>query len=48
MPRRKRKINWGAVAAVIQIAVGLIEIGLIVTQCICGDEEEEANTNPEP
>jgi hypothetical protein len=37
----KRKINWGIIAGVIQIAMGLIEIAVIIAQCITSKDENE-------
>jgi hypothetical protein len=41
----KRRINWELTAGVIQILVGLIEIGIIVAQCITSREEDEEEQN---
>lgn len=49
MPRRKRKINWDAVAGAVQILVVLIEIGIVIVQCITNNnnEIEEENNKDE-
>jgi hypothetical protein len=41
MKKPKRKIQWEIVGGVIQIVVGLIEIGVIIFQCLTSKDEDE-------